>query len=95
MKYPTSKNDFSIVNIIIIVLLSIIFLRTCSLSTSEVDKKIDAVSIKIDSLPTHKDLEIEGLKNEKRMIQSTDRKILDVNRQNEIDKELQILEKTK
>ena len=36
---------------------------------------------------------IEGLKAEKRMIQATDRKILDVNRQNEIDKELSILEK--
>jgi hypothetical protein len=38
-------------------------------------------------------LKIEGLKTEKRMIQSTDRKILDVNRQSEIDKEIQELEK--
>ena len=30
--------------------------------------------------------------DEKRMIQSTDRKILDVNRQSEIDKEIQVLE---
>ena len=37
-------------------------------------------------------LTIEGLKAEKRMIQSTDRKILDVNRQSEIDKEIQVLE---
>ena len=35
---------------------------------------------------------IEGLKVEKRMIQSTDRKILDVNRQSEIDKEIENLE---
>jgi hypothetical protein len=34
------------------------------------------------------DIKIEGLKSEKRMIQSTDRKILDVQRQTEIDKEL-------
>jgi hypothetical protein len=40
-----------------------------------------------------KEIKIEGLKAEKRMIQSTDRKILDVNRQAEIDKELQQLEK--
>lgn len=91
----SSKTDFSIANIIIIALLSIVLLRTCTLSTSKVNKKIDAVSIKIDSLPTYKDIQIEGLKNEKRMIQSTDRKILDVTRQNEIEKELQILEKTK
>ena len=33
-------------------------------------------------------LQLEGLKSEKRMIQATDRKILDVQRQTEIDKEL-------
>jgi hypothetical protein len=37
-------------------------------------------------------LKIEGLKSEKRMIQSTDRKILDVNRQTEIDNEIIKLE---
>jgi hypothetical protein len=39
------------------------------------------------------EIKIEGLKSEKRMIQSTDRKILDVNRQSEIDKEISNLEK--
>lgn len=52
---------------------------------------------KIDSLSTisvtKKDLQIEGLKSEKRMIQSTDRKMLDVNRQTEIDKNIQDLQK--
>jgi hypothetical protein len=38
-------------------------------------------------------LKIEGLKSEKRMIQSTDRKILDVNRQTQIDEEINKLEK--
>ena len=38
-----------------------------------------------------KEIKIEGLKSEKRMIQSTDRKIFDVNRQTEIDKEIQSL----
>lgn len=37
-------------------------------------------------------LKIEGLKTEKRMIQSTDRRILDVNRQTEIDNEIVKLE---
>jgi hypothetical protein len=37
-------------------------------------------------------LKIEGLKTEKRMIQSTDRRILDVNRQTEIDNEIVELE---
>jgi hypothetical protein len=37
-------------------------------------------------------LKIEGLKTEKRMIQSTDRRILDVNRQTEIDNEIIELE---
>jgi hypothetical protein len=37
-------------------------------------------------------LKIEGLKAEKRMIQSTDRKILDVTRQTQIDSEINALE---
>ena len=41
---------------------------------------------------TKTDLTIEGLKSEKRMIQSTDRRILDVNRQTEIDNEIIELE---
>ena len=45
----------------------------------------------LDSLATKKDLEIEGLKAEKRMIQATDRKMLDVQRQSEIDAELKKL----
>lgn len=44
---------------------------------------------------TNKDLMIEGLKAEKRMIQSVDRKLLDVNRQSEIDKEIQALSQSK
>lgn len=84
---------FKITELVIIFLLIIVTLKTCSTSTSSVNKRIDALSLKVDSLPTRTDLKIEGLKTEKRMIQSTDRKILDVNRQTEIDKELQTLEK--
>jgi hypothetical protein len=46
----------------------------------------------MDSLVSKKDLLIEGLKTEKRMIQSTDRKMIDVNRQASIDQEIQKLE---
>ena len=52
------------------------------------NKKIDSLALKLK-----KEIQIEGLKSEKRMIQSTDRKILDVNRQTEIDKEISELEK--
>jgi thiamine biosynthesis lipoprotein ApbE len=38
-------------------------------------------------------LQIEGLRAEKRMIQSTDRKMMDVNRQTEIDAKISELEK--
>ena len=38
-------------------------------------------------------LRIEGLKSETRMIQATDRKMFDLNRQTEIEKELEELKK--
>lgn len=79
--------------IIVIALLSILVLKTCSLNTSKLNKKVDALIEKVDTLPTNTDIQIEGLKVEKRLIQSTDRKILDVNRQAEIDKELKLLNK--
>jgi len=82
---------------IFLFLLIVIFVNTCGNPNKSVNKRIDVLSSKIDSLEsvtvTKKDLTIEGLKTEKRMIQSTDRKILDVNRQAEIDKELSNLEK--
>ena len=78
-------------------LLVVIFVNTCGNPNKQLTKKVETLSNKIDSLEvvsvTKKDLTIEGLKVEKRMIQSTDRKILDVNRQSEIDKELETLSK--
>ncbi len=78
-------------------LLIVILFNTCGNPTKSLNKKINILSQRIDSLEsiivTHEDLKIEGLKAEKRMIQSTDRKILDVNRQSEIDKEISELEK--
>jgi hypothetical protein len=94
----TTKNQV----ILLFVLVLMTTLSTCNScnSKSEVNrlrKDTDKLEQKIDSLSsltvTKKDLQIEGLKTEKRMIQSTDRKILDVNRQSEIDKEIQSLQK--
>jgi hypothetical protein len=69
----------------------IVFLQQCNNSSrlSKIEKQDKITNAQLDSLCTTKELnkylEIEGLKAEKRMIQSTDRKIFDVNRQSEID----------
>ena len=82
---------------IFFLLLTLIFLNTCGNPNKVTNKRLDALTTKIDSLQSitvnKKDLQIEGLKAEKRMIQSTDRKMLDVNRQAEIDKEIEKLSK--
>ena len=84
-------------NKITFLLIFIIFFKTCSTNgrIDKVEKQIENTNLKIDSSMINLELQIqiEGLKTEKRMIQSTDRKMLDVNRQSEIDKELQELEK--
>jgi hypothetical protein len=84
-------------NIIVLSLLVILFLRTCGSDSKSINKRIDKLSFQVDSLQrttvTKKELQIEGLKAEKRMIQSTDRKMLDVTRQSEIDKEIENLSK--
>jgi ribosomal protein S8 len=85
-------------------LILIVFLKTCSTNgkIEKLEKELTKQNNKTDSIvkvetisktEIEKMLKIEGLKAEKRMIQSTDRKILDVNRQSEIDKEIQELEK--
>lgn len=79
----------------------VILLRQCG-ANRELDKLQKNAKIQssyMDSLCTKNELnkivEIEGLKAEKRMIQSTDRKILDVNRQSEIDLEIKKLENSR
>lgn len=80
-------------------LLVVIFVNTCGNPNKSVNKRLDALTQKVDSLEsitvTGEDLEIEGLKSEKRMIQATDRKMLDVQRQSEIEKRIDSLEKIK
>lgn len=76
---------------IIIVLLLLGYMKSCSIDSdvTRVKKQL----VQLDSLASKKDLQIEGLKAEKRMIQATDRKMLDVQRQTAIDEELKKLEK--
>lgn len=87
----------------VLVVSLIIFLRTCTMSSKieklskEDNQKFNYLDslVKTETISKEefkKMLTIEGLKSEKRMIQSTDRNILDVNRQSQIDKELQELE---
>lgn len=80
--------------IIALCLLTIILFKSC---TGSLSRRLDDLTVKVDSIKieivTKRDLKIEGLKSEKRMIQSTDRKILDVNRQSDIDKEIEKLQK--
>ena len=94
------KENFTVIVLILILLSSF---RECR-NTSEIKKIKYEITVMNDSLYQKKSLDlklkaiklnatIEGLKAEKRMIQSTDRKIMDVNRQTEIDKELAVLEK--
>lgn len=86
------ENNFTVIVLAIAILG---FLKGCGdgRELSKVRKEIEAIK---DSTYTKTELDIrlqiEGLKSEKRMIQSTDRKILDVNRQTEIDNEIKALE---
>ena len=66
-------------------LVIIIFFKTCTTNTKvqDVNDSVDSLSVKL-----RKEIKIEGLKSEKRAIQASDRKILDVNRQTEIDQEI-------
>jgi ABC-type phosphate transport system auxiliary subunit len=78
-------------------LMLVIFVNTCGNPTKQLNKRVDTLSNKIDSMEVNmvkkNDLTIEGLKVEKRMIQSTNRNMMDVNRQSEIDKEIENLSK--
>ena len=86
------KNFLNILDVwgvrIMTILVLIIFMKTCS-TNSRVDKvktQVQSNNTKIDSLTIElrKEIRIEGLETERRMIQSTDRDIMDVNRQGKI-----------
>lgn len=79
---------------VITVLLILVYLKSCGVDreVSRLKKEAKANTELINALPTANDLKIEGLNAEKRMIQATDRKMLDVQRQTEIEKEIKRLE---
>jgi cell division protein FtsB len=82
----------------LLILFALLYMQQCSnLNRIEkLEKQSKTTNQKLDSIPNlvefGKMLKVEGLKAEKRMIQATDRKILDVNRQTQIDEEIKKLE---
>ena len=89
---------------VLTVLVLLTWLKGCSIDSelTLVKKELRAkeegiteIKKSIEALPTSKDVQIEGLRSEKRMIQATNRKMLDVQRQNEIEKEIAELEAKK
>jgi hypothetical protein len=78
---------------VITVLLILLYLKSCGVDSELNRLKKDAkVNTElINALPTAAELQVEGLKAEKRMIQATYRKMLEVQRQNVIEKEIKRL----
>ena len=92
MKQFVEKNF----TIIVLVIALLTFFKGCSDSREITKIKNEIKQIK-DSTYSKTELnivlQIEGLKSEKRMIQATDRKMLDVQRQTEIDNSISTLQK--
>lgn len=96
------KDHFEVITL---VLLLVIFLRQCGTGrdVSKIEKNLKSANSEISEIKEKTytkqelsaQLKISGLEAEKRMIQSTDRRILDVNRQSEIEKEIESLNKIK
>jgi len=84
--------------LIVLVISLLTLMKSCgdSRELSKIKKEIKAIK---DSTYTKQELsvqlQISGLEAEKRMIQATDRKMLDVQRQTEIDNELTKLKTSK
>jgi len=82
------KKNFTI---IVMILALLTFFKSCgdSRALTKINKRMETLVTKEDLA---KELKKEGLKSEKRMIQATDRKMLDVSRQTQIDEELKKIE---
>ena len=76
-------------------LLIVILFNTCGNPVKPLNKRVDTLTTKIDSLSAisvnKKDLQIEGLKSERRMIQSVSRTLVDRERERSIDREIDSL----
>ena len=89
------KENFTV---IVLVLSLLSFFKSCgdSRDLSKIKKEIEIIK---DSTFTKDELliqlKISGLESEKRMIQATDRKLLDVRRQTEIEEEIKKLNNMK
>lgn len=89
------KKNFTI---IVLVLAVLTFFKSCgdSRALSKMNKQMETLVTKEEMLVTKeemaKELRRSGLEAEKRMIQATDRKLLDVRRQTEIEEELKKLD---
>ena len=92
--------DFYTTRIALFLLLVLIF-RGC-LTNNKIERlekqnnmRMDSIINKVENMDKNlrKEIQIEGLKSERRMIDATDRKIFDVARQNEIDKQIEQLQK--
>jgi hypothetical protein len=89
------QNNFTVIVLVIAVLT---LFKSCgdSRELSNIKKEIKTIK---DSTYTKKELEVElkimGLEAEKRMIQATDRKLLDVQRQTQIEQEINQLKSIK
>jgi len=85
------KENFSV---IVLVISLLAFFKGCS-DSREISKIKNEIKFIKDSTFTKtelsKELKISGLEAEKRMIQATDRKLLDVRRQTEIEEEIKKL----
>lgn len=94
-KFNTFLTDHGTKLILFFVLLT--WLKSCSIDSelTIVKKELRSEQQVINKLPNRIDVQIEGLKSEKRMIQGTDRKMLDVQRQNQIEKEIKALSTVK
>lgn len=83
--------------VIITPLILIMFLKTCSTNSrvDSVTEQVEMTNQKIDSLEMdfENEIQIEGLRSEKRMIQSVSRSLIDRERERQIDKEIERLSK--
>ena len=82
---------------ILLILFVLLFFRSCGTGSelTKLRKELEAQRTLLNELPTRTDVQVEGLKVEKRMIQATDRKLIDVRRQTEIENLINELENTK
>jgi hypothetical protein len=86
-------------HLLVTALIFLLFVQNCNQNGNikSIKKEITYVRRANDSMVMQlkNEIKIEGLKSELRMIQATDRKILDVQRQNQIEVEIKSAQNTK